>query len=150
MKIKQGVPSKRTFVYEFQACYLALAIRKLESAFIRDFRKGERITLEGFEVFRKFPEYEHFHEAAMVCGFVCADFSDYYPFESLHEAPSEVVPEMTFSEIRHYIHTLQRAGKWSSEFNEALWNAIASGALGLVASRIEGDPSIYQPRAGEI
>lgn len=144
MKIKPGIPSRRTFVYESQAAYLALAIRKLESAFFRAFRKGEKITLEGFETFRKLPEYTHFHEAALVSGFVCSDFSDYYPFESLHESPSEVVPAMTFSEIRHYVHTMQRAGKWSSEFNEILWNAIASGALGFVASRIEGDPSIYR------
>lgn len=149
MKIKLGVPSKRAYIYEFQASYFALAIRGLESAFFLKFRKGERITFEGFEIFRDFPEYAHFHEAAMVSGFVCSDFSGYYPFEALHEAPSERVPEMTLSDIRHYIHTLHAAGRFSSEYNETLWNAIASGALDIVASRLEGDPSIYQQRASE-
>jgi len=89
------------------------------------------------------PEYANFIQSAIVCGFVCTDYSRFFPLKEVHDQPNAVVPKLSFSKVRHYIHTLQRAEKWNHEYSTALWNAIASGALLLVARRLESDPALY-------
>ncbi len=144
MKIKLGPVSRRTAVYEVQADYLARAIHQLANACAHQFREGIEFSLENFYRFRSMPEYENFIEATFVCGFVCTDYGSFFPLEKIHDRPNEVVPTLPFSKMRHYIHTLQRAEKWSSEYSTALWTAITSGALLLVARRLESDQSLYE------
>ncbi|MDD5462646.1 MAG: hypothetical protein PHG00_13605 [Methylococcales bacterium] len=144
MKIKPGPISRRTQVYEVQAHYMAKAIYSLVDAYSREFRPNTELTLEIFYRFRGLNEYKQFEEAAFVCGFVCTDYSRFFPLDKAHERPLEVIPSLSFSKLRHYIHTLQRAEKWNSEYSGSLWTAVQCGALSLVARRLESDQSLYE------
>lgn len=144
MKIKLGPVSRRTQVYEVQARHLAMAIHQLADACARQFREGIELSLEDFNRFSGLLEYEHFVQATIVCGFVCGDYASLFPLDKVHDRPNEVVPTLPFSKVRHYIHTLQRAEKSNSQYSTALWTAIASGALLLVARRLESDQSLYE------
>jgi hypothetical protein len=144
MKIKHGPVSKRTPVYEVQVLYLVKAIRKLEEVCLREFRAETELSLKDFNLFREMPEYECFIEAAFVCGFVCTDYSRFFPLENVHARPNEIIPALTFSKLRHYVHALQRAEKWNSEYSTTLWTSVMSGALSLVARRLESDQSLYE------
>lgn len=144
MKIKPGPISRRTPVYEVQAHYMAKVIRSLVDTCSRLFKPNTELTLENFYKFQGLSEYKQFEDAAPVCGFVCTDYSRFFPLDNVHERPREVIPSLPFSKIRHYIHTLQRAEKWNSEYSTSLWTAIQSGALLLVARRLEEDQSLYE------
>lgn len=144
MKIMRGPVSKRTPVYEVQALHLAKAIRGLEDLCRREFRSATELSLEDYNRFREAPEYQIFEEAAFVCGFVCADYSRLFPIEKAHSNSAETIPALSLSELRHYVHTLQRAEKWNSDYSTALWTAVMCGALPLVARRLESDRSLYE------
>jgi hypothetical protein len=104
--------------------------------------------LEIFYQFQGLSDYKQFEEAAFVCGFVCADYSRFFPLENVHERPREVIPSLSFANLRHYIHTLQRAEKWNSEYSTSLWTAVQSGALSMVADRLEEDQALYEHKVG--
>ena len=144
MKIRRGPVSRRTPVYEVQAHFLAKAIQRLSDAWMREFQAGGELNLENFYRFSAMPEYEGFIQATLVCGFVCTDYSAQFPLDKVSEKPHEVISKLSFSKLRHYIHTLQRAEKWNSEYSTALWTAISCGALTLVAHRLDADESMYE------
>ncbi len=121
-----------------------MAIHKLVDACEYQFRAEEELSLEDFYRFSGMPEYEHFNQAAIVCGFVCTDYIRFFPLDEVHDRPREVVSTLPFSKVRHYIHTLQRAEKCNHEYSTVLWTAVASGALLLVALRLESDWSLYE------
>ena len=123
---------------------MAKAIRSLVDTCSRLFRPNTELTLETFYQFQGLSEYKQFEEAAFVCGFVCTDYSRFFPLENVHERPREVIPSLSFAKLRHYIHTLQRAEKSKSEYSTSLWTAVQSGALSLVARRLEEDQSLYE------
>jgi hypothetical protein len=127
-----------------QALHLAKAIRKLEGVCSLQFRPVTELSLEEYYRFRDMPEYDIFIEAALTCGFVCTDYARFFPIEDAHSNPSEVISALPFAKLRHYIHTLQRAEKWNSEYSTALWTAVMCGALPLVARRLESDQSLYE------
>jgi hypothetical protein len=52
---------------------------------------------------------------------------------------------LSFKQIRHYIHVLQRTTKWNSQYSTALYQAVISKALGLVADRLVSDPTMRVP-----
>ena len=128
---------------------MAKAIRSLVDTCSRLFRPNTELNLETFYQFQGLSEYKQFEEAAFVCGFVCTDYSRFFPTENVHERPREVVPSLSFAKLRHYIHTLQRAEKWNSEYSTSLWTAVQSGALSLVARRLEEDQSLYESECDE-
>ncbi len=133
-----------TPVYEVQAHHLAKAIHQLADACAHKFRAEDELSLEDFDRFSGMPEYERFMQSAICCGFVVNDYSRFFPLGEVHDRPSEVVPTLPFSKLRHYIHTLQRAEKSNHEYSTVLWTAITSGALLLVARRLESDQSLYE------
>ena len=144
MNIKLGPASKKTPVFEAQARYMAKAIRSLIDACSRQFRQNTDLSLDDFYIFQGLPEYHQFLEAAMICGFTCTDFSADLALDEIHHRPNEAISSLSFSGLRHYIHTLHRAETWNSQYSESLWTAIQTGALLIVAKRLENDQSIYE------
>jgi hypothetical protein len=144
MKIKTRAILKRSPVYEVQARFLAKAIRKLERAYSREFSSSRELSLEDFYEFQGSTEYQDFIEATLLCGFVCDDYRDFFPLDDAHLRPKEALHNVPFNKIRHYIHTIQRAEKWNSQYNTALYDAIRSGALSIVADRLESDMTLYE------
>lgn len=142
-KISCTPAKRRTPVNEFQARFLAKVIRRLEEAWLRQFRPTLDLSLETYQRFRDLQEHEDFMDAALACGFVCADFRTEFPVETVHTRGEGGIADLSFPEIRHYIHTVQRAEKWNSEYSNTLWTALQSGSLGVVARRLASDDSLY-------
>jgi hypothetical protein len=145
MKIRRGPVSKRTPIYEYQAQYMAKAMRQLEDRFNREYGDEEGPYYEDCLKFGDVPEYMAFIDATFICGFVCTDYVDPYPLDKIHSRPRDILPTLPLGKLRHYIHTLQRFEKWSDHpLSGALISSIRSGALSIAASRLESDQSIYQ------
>lgn len=144
--IVRGAVKRRSPVNEYQARYFAKVIRRFEEAWSRQFRRPVDLSFETYQRFREMPEFEDFMDAALACGFVCSDFRDFAQVEQVHESecPSDEVASLTFSELRHYVHTLQRAEKWNSDYSRTLWASLQTGALSAVARRLESDNSLYE------
>ena len=145
-KIARRPATRRTPVHEAQARFLAKVIRRLEEAWSRQFRRSDDLSLETYQRFREMAEFEDFMDAALACGFVCNDFRDFAPVDQVHESdcPGDEVARLTFPELRHYVHTLQRAEKWNSDYSRTLWSSLQTGALPAVARRLETDNSLYE------
>ncbi len=144
MKIKTSSVSKRSLVYEAQAHYLAKTIRRLETDFKRQFRPTNDLSLEDFERFSGLDSYQNFIDATIICGFVCHDYNNFFPLNKVHLHPNDVLKSIPFQKLRHYIHTLQRAERWNSEYSTFIYDSVKSGALSIVASRLESDTSLYE------
>jgi 8-oxo-dGTP pyrophosphatase MutT (NUDIX family) len=136
-KIIGGPASKTSLVTSDQADMLVKAINNLERAFQPNFRRNEEFSLDDFSRFQESAEYRGFIEACFVGGFVCTDYDHFFPLGIAHAIPDDVIPKLPFPALRFYIHTLQRAEKWQSEYSTALYEAVRTGALGLAARRIE-------------
>jgi hypothetical protein len=149
MKIKTKTISKRCPVYAYQARFLAKTIRRLEGVFVRQLGETSELTLEEFRKFQRLEEYQSFMEAALVCGFVCDDFKQFFPLEHAHSRPNDVLLSLPFQKLRHYVHTLQRTEKWCSEYSTALYESLKIGALSIVARRLDSDPSIYESNVND-
>jgi hypothetical protein len=65
--------------------------------------------------------------------------------EAIHARPEEQIQSFSFNELRKYIHVLQRTEKWNGQYSTALYQAVTSKALGLVAERLASDPSLSFP-----
>lgn len=144
--IKHDVPSKRSHITETQVQFMVRAIWQLEMATLRSVPPtGEELTIAEFGRFASLPEYEAFMNAALLCGFVCFDFDHKSPLERIHARPEEEVRTLSFNELRHYIHVLQRTEKWNSQYSTALYEAVTSEALKLVAERLASDPDLRFP-----
>lgn len=141
--IKLGEPTKRSQVTDFQAQYLARAIQKLERAAQAQY--GDRIAnlpVAKCAALWDLAETEDFMLAALACGFVCSDFDCDPAIEEIHRNSERHIPQMSFVKLRWYIHNIQRYTKWNSQYPAQLHQALASGALGLVADRLAWDMSL--------
>lgn len=137
LTIDKGAGSKLSPVSEYQVGWLIQTIRDLERAFLPAFNKMAVFSQEDFQRFSQSSEYKEFIHACLGGGFVCDDYENYFPINLIHALPEETIPLLTLSGIRHYVHTLQRAEKWNSEYSITLFEAVRSGALALVARRFE-------------
>lgn len=146
MYITSKQPSKRAPIYESQARYLAHRILSLEKAFRRNFDTYNADAGDSRR-FWALPECDLFHDAAYACGFVCADFKPNYSIERANNRPSESIGQESLNGLRHYLHTLLRAERSHrmDGYFSPICAAIESGALALVAQRIESDLSLYEP-----
>lgn len=133
-------PLKGHNITEAQARLMAQALRRVARA-CEEFEVDEFTTAE-FIILSDHPAYQQFHEAAFVAGFVCDDYSEFMELEPVRRTPRAIVPRMSFGQIRHYVHTLQRTEKNNSQGSTALWMAAQSGALDLIAERLDSDATL--------
>lgn len=150
MKIRPHPPLKKSPVYAVQASFLALCIRRLEAATRRTFERPYDPDAGEAAVFWRLHEYQVFHDAAYACGFVSNDGDSTYPIEAVNGRPSELLGREDFDRLRQYVHTLLRAERSNrmDGYFSPVCSAVQSGALGVVASRLESDDSLYQRGCG--
>jgi len=131
-------------IYDCQADFMAQCTKELIVAYRAafrtpfsdsDFRQAWRLM--------KLPEYRRWTHAALACGFVCGDFEPTEDIESVMRRP-ELVEAMNFSELRRFVHTLQRYDKWNDGNASAVGVALAAGTLDVVARRLADDESLYR------
>lgn len=145
MKIQQNQPTSRDAIYRSQSHFFAKCIRKLEVAADALF-VGEYDPDAGeAAVFWAHPDYDIFHDAAYACGFVCNDLPPDFPIDEANLHPHERLGTETFKGLRHYVHTLLRAERSNrmDGYFSPVCKAIQSGALIVVAERLQSDESLY-------
>lgn len=149
--IRSGPPSKRMPVYSAQARVLAACIRALDVDCKREFGRHYAVA-DYHELGRLWPlpSYRLFIDAAEACGFVCTDFRPKLPFGfgEVNEAVEAALGQIPFPKLRLYVHTLVRAERWADSYSSPILEALASGALQLVAKRLESDASFYEDESG--
>ncbi len=148
--IRKHPLSKRTQIHDVQARFMAELILDMEEACLLAYHARTPSELhrewnqkpEPWEI----PAVTRFMHGALACGFVCNDYAmeqcmDLY---AVNARPQEMIGKMRFSELRRYIHTVQRAAKWSDGYDPII-EALASGALQLAANRLMEDERLYEP-----
>lgn len=129
--------SRRAAVRACQAELFTLLTRELIAAYTR--RPNESLA-DWFEQ----PEYRRFTVGAYAAGFVCTDLAPMGDFGEIGSRPREHLSSAGFNKLRHYLHTLLRAERWADGYSSPIREAIVSGALKLVADRLENDESLKQ------
>jgi hypothetical protein len=144
MHIEQKAASRRAPVLWDQARLFAMLTRDL----IQVYERYRGIQLEDFF---QLPEYQKFVVGAYACGFVCRDYSqmDGESFELMKTRPREHLGDCSFRVLRHWVHTLLRAERWADGYSSHVKEAIDSGALEVIAMRLESDHSLMEPEVIE-
>ncbi len=68
------------------------------------------------------------------------DPEDYADLKAINEEPIRMIDDMDLNDLRRYIHTLQRADKWSDGLWSPVLEALASGALQRAGQRLLDAP----------
>lgn len=131
MHIHNKPASQRTHVLESQAQRFALLAEQLT-------RIRQALSLDESLAT---PEYIQFSHAGYACGLVC---SDYKPisgnkFMVANLRPNEHLADCSFRDLRHWVHHLFRAERWADGLSSPILEAINSGALTIVATRLKND-----------
>lgn len=136
--IVNKAPNSRSPVNQYQVDLLVLLIREL----LEVYEKNREIELiEWF----KLPEYRRLLLGAYACSFVCSNFEPMKDYENYQNLPKEYVQNARWPKFRHYIHTLLRDERWSDGYSSPILEAVKSGALTIVADRLERDQSLREP-----
>jgi len=133
VKIENKVASRRSPVRSDQAQLFAILTRDLIQA-------NERYASMSLDAFFQLGEYRKFVLSAYACGFVCDDYSSEMKgagFEAMKQRPQEHLGSCSFSVLRHWVHVLLRAERWAQGWSSHVREAIESGALAIVAGRLE-------------
>lgn len=90
------------------------------------------------------PEIMRFIHGSIELGFVLDDYemADLVDLKEINRDPQEFVGCMGISEIRWFIHTVQRADKWADCYASPVLECLASGALQLAGKRLAEFPVI--------
>ena len=136
--IVDKAPHSRSPVYQYQVDMLVLLIRELLEVYER------RHEIELMEWF-KLPEYRRFLLGAYACSFVCNNLEPMKDFENYQNSPQEYVQNAGWPKFRHYVHTLLRAERWADGYSSPILDSANSGALAIVADRLERDQSLREP-----
>lgn len=130
-----------------RACFLmSQIIAAMEPACLKTFKKT-RHTLLRWQWDQKpspndIPEIMHFIYGTLYLGFVMDPFDpeDYADLKAINEEPIRMIDDMDLNDLRRYIHTLQRADKWSDGLWSPVLEALASGALQRAGQRLLDAP----------
>lgn len=128
--IVNKAPHSNSNVYYYQVDLLALLTRELLAVYERN----REITLDSWFAL---PEYMRFLKGAYACGFVCSNFSLMDDFLEYQNRPDEHIRTASWTQFRHYIHTLLRGEKWADGYSSPILDAAKSGALTVVLERLE-------------
>jgi hypothetical protein len=144
-KICRRPLSRRAPVHESQARFLAACIRSLAEERRRLLKPRYDPEAGDTAKFLSLHSYRVFHDAAYACGFVCTDLPSTYPLEQVNASPRTTLASANFAGLRRYVHTLLRAERACGEsgYFSQVFAALESGALVLVADRLESDETLY-------
>jgi 8-oxo-dGTP pyrophosphatase MutT (NUDIX family) len=77
-------------------------------------------------------------------GFVCRGFEPSVPLNEVNRDPAMFLGHCNFNDLRHYVHTLLRGERWADGYGSQILEAAKSGALRLVATRLQDDHSLQR------
>ncbi|NVH77088.1 hypothetical protein FSB08_32370 [Paraburkholderia sp. JPY432] len=145
-----GYPSRRLPVFNVQVRFVARLIEDLERSITRLFAAPslERIPLDRFKEVWDLPAYQLFCEGSYACGFVCNDYDDFFDLRAANADPRATLNACSFADLRHYLHTLQRAERWADGYSSPILEALASGSLTVVKDRFLSDETLVADSDG--
>ncbi|RON06227.1 hypothetical protein [Pseudomonas brassicacearum] len=130
-----GLPSST------QAQAFAAGIRRLERAIGRELW-GEDSVSDAALVY-ELPEYAELLEEAYASGFVRGDLSHQgFDFDVINARPQAQLSALPYSEVCRYVHALYRCERHNWGWGSLVLWAIQSGALGIIASKLEACSSL--------
>lgn len=141
MHIHNKLARSQTHTLQHQAELLALLARELIEA------RRHHPDVEQNKFFL-LPEYKRFLLGAYACNFVCGGrppLKDGPPFEQMLARPQAYLADCSFRTLRYFVHMLARSEHWADAYLSPIRDAIDSGALQLVAERLETDPRLLEP-----
>ncbi|SDW36981.1 hypothetical protein SAMN05444064_10384 [Pseudomonas syringae] len=119
-----------------QAKSLANGIRRLELAIERE-RWGADSVADAALAY-ELPEYAELLEQAYADGFVRGELShEGFDFVAINARPQAQLSDITYSEVCRYIHAVYRAERHNWGWGSLVLAATQSGALGVIAARLE-------------
>ncbi|MOA63387.1 hypothetical protein D3C78_1890980 [compost metagenome] len=62
----------------------------------------------------------------------------------MRDMPTLALSSVPFRQLRHFLHTLLRNERWANGYSSPVREALGSGALELVATRLETDHSLLE------
>ncbi len=115
---------------------LAAGIRRLELAIERE-SWGTDSVADADQV-SELPEYAELLEQAYASGFVQGDLShEGFDFDAINARPQGQLSALAYAEICRYVNALYRAERHNCGWGSLVLAAIQSGALGVIAARLE-------------
>lgn len=88
------------------------------------------------------PEIMRFIHGSIELGFVLDDYemTDLVDLKEINRDPQGTVGRMGISDLRWFIHTVQRSDKWADCYSSPVLECLASGALQLAGKRLAEFP----------
>ena len=88
------------------------------------------------------PEIMQFIDRSSELGFVLSDYeqTDIFDLNEINRDPQGTVGQMGISDLRWFIHTVQRSDKWADGYSSPILESLASGALQLAGTRLSEFP----------
>ncbi|QHD08591.1 hypothetical protein [Pseudomonas sp. R76] len=115
---------------------LAAGIRRLELAIERE-SWGTDSVADADQVY-ELPEYSELLEQAYGSGFVQGYLShEGFDFNEINARPQGQLSALAYAEICRYVNALYRAERHNWGWGSLVLAAIQSGALGVIAARLE-------------
>ncbi|EPN22701.1 hypothetical protein A247_27615 [Pseudomonas syringae pv. actinidiae ICMP 19099] len=119
-----------------QAQALARGIQRLELAIERELWGADSVADAALAY--ELPEYAELLGQAYADGFVRGELShEGFDFEAINARPQGQLSDTPYSEVCRYVHALYRAERHNWGWGSLVLAAIQSGALGVVAARLE-------------
>lgn len=84
------------------------------------------------------PEIMRFIYGAIELGFVLNDYEEHelVDLDSINRDPHRTVGGMGITDLRWFIHTVQRADKWADGYSSPILEYLVSGSLQLAGKRL--------------
>lgn len=94
------------------------------------------------------PEIMRFIYGSIEFGFVLGDYemTDLVDLKRINRDPQGTVGRMGISDLRWFIHTVQRSDKWADCYASPILECLASGALQLAGKRLAEFPVILSAK----
>lgn len=145
--IQRPQPSKNSPIWKAQAELTARVIKEAEEAIgmlgCDDNGEPYQWDVIGPNLFDEY-EYELMIQTIYACGWVCDDFplDDFLP--QVNRDVEGTVGKWGLPQLRLYLHTLMRGEKLCDGDYSVVLEAFASGALQVVATRLQTDESLCE------
>ncbi|MGH8425436.1 MAG: hypothetical protein ACRER3_24275 [Pseudomonas fluorescens] len=114
----------------------AAGIRHLEDAVLHSELKFEGV--DGVTQLYELKAYDDLHKLAYSTTFVHGSLSQKgIDLDAINARPLEQLDNVPIDEVRRYVHALYRCERHNFGWGSFVLTSISSGALGMVASRLE-------------
>lgn len=136
--------TSRNYQPSIEECsQMAKIIQEMEPACLKAYnvRSANQLHWDWDEKPRpwEIKEVDRFTHGSIELGFVVNEYkmTDMVDLEEVNRNPKRDIGQMNLSELRWYIHTVQRRNAWAAGYSSPIIKSLASGALQLAGKRLD-------------